>query len=54
MPADARLIDASALEIQEAALTGESVPVSKSPEYTDAQQLGDQHHRLFAGTVVTK
>ena len=52
--ADARLIEAAALESMEAALTGESLPVVKHtaalPEDTP---LGDRTNMVFAGTHVT-
>ncbi|MBW6504047.1 cation-translocating P-type ATPase [bacterium] len=54
VPADARLIHSTALQTAEAALTGESLPVSKDtvpiPEDTG---LGDRHNMIFSGTVAT-
>lgn len=49
VPADARLIEASRLKVQEAILTGESVPVGKStdPAAADAP-LGERHSMLFS------
>ena len=38
VPADARIIECASMKVEEAALTGESVPVNK---ITDAMQLGD-------------
>ena len=38
VPADARIIECASMKVEEAALTGESVPVNK---ITDALQLGD-------------
>ena len=54
VPADGRLIEAANLEVDEAALTGESRPVSKGlePVATDAG-VGDQKCMVFMGTVVT-
>jgi len=54
IPADLRLIESSGLKIQEAILTGESVPVEKSvePSCTDAV-LGDRSSSAFSGTIVT-
>lgn len=53
IPADARLIQSTALQLQEAALTGESLPVSKDtlPVTTEAE-LGDWHNMVFSGTTV--
>jgi len=55
VPADARLLDAHALVVQEAALTGESVPVEKEAEAVlpGHAALGDRRTMLHAGTVVT-
>ncbi|MBC8209365.1 MAG: cation-translocating P-type ATPase [Desulfobulbaceae bacterium] len=53
VPADARLIEAVRLKIEEASLTGESVPVEKhSAPLPGAAQIGDQHNMLFASTAV--
>ena len=55
IPADTRLIEAINLQVQEAALTGESVPVTKqtaalaSPELA----LGDRTNMVYGGTVTT-
>ena len=53
VPADARLIDAAALKVQEAILSGESVPVDKSvePVAPDAN-LGDRTSMIYSGTLV--
>ena len=52
--ADARLFDGTALQIAEAALTGESVPVSKHllPLAPDTP-LADRRNMVYAGTHVT-
>jgi Ca2+-transporting ATPase len=55
IPADVRLTEAVNLRIDEAALTGESVPVQKEANITlepDAP-LGDRKNITFMGTVVT-
>jgi len=54
VPADCRLIQAHGLGVQEAVLTGESVPVDKQldPVALDAP-LGDRHNMVFSGTLVT-
>ena len=51
IPADARLVEVSALQASEAALTGESLPVMKSlaPVAADAA-LGDRANMVFTGT----
>ncbi|MEI6363092.1 MAG: cation-transporting P-type ATPase [Actinomycetes bacterium] len=53
--ADGRIIQASSLQIDESALTGESVPASKSAEIiTDENPvLGDQVNMAFMNTPVT-
>jgi Ca2+-transporting ATPase len=53
VPADARLLDAHDLSAQEAALTGESLPVPKQvePVAVDAA-LGDRSSMVFLGTMI--
>ena len=55
VPADGRLLFVNDFQIDEAILTGESLPVSKSvvPVSVDAV-LGDQRPMVFAGTLVTQ
>lgn len=54
VPADARLVDAMALRVEEAALTGESLPVAKSSEPVPfATPLAERTSMAFLGTVVT-
>jgi Ca2+-transporting ATPase len=55
VPGDARLIEAVNLQIQEAALTGESVAVEKHIAALDDPHLplGDRRNMAYAGTVVT-
>jgi Ca2+-transporting ATPase len=55
VPADVRLVDAVNLQVEEAALTGESVPVSKTAAAVIAPDasLGDRKNTAFMGTVVT-
>jgi P-type Ca2+ transporter type 2C len=54
--ADVRLIEANNLEIEESALTGESVPVTKStrPVNGENMSLGDLENMAFMGTMVTR
>ena len=52
--ADARLIDASQLQVAEAALTGESVPVSKAVDTLPGETgLADRRNMVFSGTYAT-
>ena len=55
IPADARIIDCSNLKVEEAALTGESVPVNKNADYIEEEDipLGDRKNCLFSSTYVT-
>ena len=55
VPADGRLIEAVSLVIDESALTGESVPVTKSIEAIEKEDvsLGDMHNCMFSSTYVT-
>lgn len=52
--ADARLVDAAALAVNEAALTGESLPVDKGVEATPVDApLAERTDHVFLGTAVT-
>ncbi|WP_323754663.1 cation-transporting P-type ATPase [Marinobacter sp.] len=54
VPADLRLLDVSALQIQESILTGESVPVEKQTHPVSATApLGDRACLAYSGTLVT-
>ena len=55
IPADVRLVESFNLKIDEAALTGESVPVEKNCEsiLPEDAPLGDRVNSAFMGTVVT-
>ncbi len=55
VPADMRIIEAAQLKVEEAALTGESVPVDKHADVPrdEALPLGDRKNMLYKGTVVT-
>jgi P-type Ca2+ transporter type 2C len=55
VPADARLVEAINLQIEEAALTGESVPVEKhtAPLANGQLALGDRKNLVYSGTVAT-
>ena len=53
VPADGRLLACASLQIEEAALTGESVPSSKSPEaLTGEVTLGDRRNMAYMGSTV--
>ncbi len=56
VPADGRLMRSATMETQEAALTGESAPISKdpSPLPSDDVALGDRSNMLFQNTSVTR
>jgi len=54
IPADARLVESAALQTAEAALTGESIPVSKDTRpVAEDVALGDRHNMVFSGTAAT-
>ncbi|WP_263119612.1 HAD-IC family P-type ATPase [Cellulomonas sp. RIT-PI-Y] len=53
VPADVRLLSATNLQVDEAALTGESVPAAKDPRAVDPRAgIGDRSSMLFSGTLV--
>lgn len=55
VPADLRLLTVSNLQVEEAALTGESVPVAKQLESVAPQAvIGDRTCLSFGGTLVTR
>lgn len=55
VPADVRLVQVHNLQVNEASLTGESLPVSKSEQLIDDDaSIGDQKNMAFAGTFVTQ
>lgn len=55
VPADARLVRSSNMRVEEAALTGESVPVDKTADTVvdEDAPLGDRPNMVFMGTAVT-
>jgi len=55
IPADVRLLEAYNMRIEEAALTGESVPVQKNIDLKLEQEipLGDRKNTAFMGTTIT-
>jgi len=56
VPADARLLDAFGLEVDESSLTGESFPAAKDATAVLPQEsrINEQRSMVFAGTVVMK
>lgn len=57
VPADARLLECASMKIEEAALTGESVPVTKSEKTLTAENgkdvpLGDRKNMVYMGSTV--
>ncbi|MDQ1346189.1 MAG: P-type Ca2+ transporter type [Pseudomonadota bacterium] len=55
IPADARVLSAHAAEVAEAALTGESHPVGKTPAAVPVQAaLAERHSMVYMNTVVTR
>ncbi|PKN89857.1 MAG: ATPase, partial [Chloroflexi bacterium HGW-Chloroflexi-7] len=55
VPADLRLIEAVNMRVEEAALTGESVPVQKNASLTleVKSSLGDRKNTVYMGTVIS-
>ena len=57
VPADARIIECASMKVEEATLTGESVPVLKTSDVIDCQNgadvpLGDRKNMAFMGSTV--
>ena len=56
VPADARLIECASMKVEEAALTGESVPVIKKTEALESSgddvPLGDRKNMVYMGSTV--
>jgi magnesium-transporting ATPase (P-type) len=53
IPADLRLVDVKNLRTEEAALTGESVPIDKTSEaVSEKATVGDREGMAFSGTLV--
>ncbi|MFI9822571.1 HAD-IC family P-type ATPase [Streptomyces sp. NPDC052013] len=52
VPADARLLEVDGLEVDESALTGESLPVTKAVEATPGAPVAQRTCMVFEGTTV--
>ena len=57
VPADARVLESASLQVEEAALTGESVPVTKVTEAIGSKDgkevtLGDRKNMVYMGSIV--
>lgn len=52
VPADARLISAEELEVDESALTGESLPIAKSVQATPGAELADRTCMVYEGCTI--
>ncbi len=54
VPADARLIECASIKAEEAALTGESLPVNKTDEIIETENvpLGDRKNMVYMGSVI--
>ena len=55
VPADGRIVESARLQIEEAALTGESLAVTKTSELLQDKEaaLGDRLNMAFLGTTIT-
>lgn len=55
VPADARLLSATGLRVDESSLTGESTAVEKHPDKTfpESTPLGDRTNMLYSSSIVT-
>ncbi|HEX2993242.1 MAG TPA: cation-transporting P-type ATPase, partial [Anaerolineales bacterium] len=56
VPADARIVEAHGLSVDESALTGESLPVEKSADSlaTPDSPLAERHNIVYASTLVSR
>lgn len=54
IPADGRLIEATGLRIDEAILTGESLPVEKETSVITSNVVAERKNSVFCGTYVTQ
>ena len=52
VPADARLIEAANVEVDESTLTGESLPVPKATDPTPGAPLAERSGMVYAGTTM--
>lgn len=57
VPADGRVLEAASMKIEEAALTGESVPVTKTAKVLESENgkdvpLGDRKNMVYMGSTV--
>lgn len=52
VPADARIVAADGLELDEASLTGESLPVAKNAEPSVAREPAERRSMVYEGTAV--
>lgn len=54
VPADARIIECASIKAEEAALTGESVPVNKVDSIIEADDitLGDRKNMVYMGSII--
>lgn len=57
VPADARIIECASIKAEEAALTGESVPVSKTDDVLQTEDgrdipLGDRNNMVYMGSTI--
>ncbi|HEY4106217.1 MAG TPA: HAD-IC family P-type ATPase, partial [Polyangiaceae bacterium] len=52
VPADCRIIEAESVEVDASSLTGESLPVRKSPAASFEPQVADRSSMLFEGTAL--
>jgi len=55
VPADARILECASLKVEEAALTGESVPAEKTADTLGAERevtLGDRRNMVYMGSIV--